>query len=234
MDRRLRQPDRADPLRSLSQAIARGALQVLQPSLQQRAQQSCKSSHEHEGGTGGRLSGPLDLTHRCEHCDGLMPEASPTGRRRRRSAKYCSIKCLWASAVAIDTLRRLQSRLGRICKWCQGDIPVSRKFRSIYCCARCAKAASRKAAPLRKRTRDSKRLRIEKTCPSCENAFRPFDRMQVCCCHKCASRLAASKKRDQGLKLCRDSIYLYPKWLTPARFDALPCVAVARGADSSN
>ena len=43
--------------------------------------------------SGWRRRNPND-DHVCHECGGPMPEASPTGREKRRSAKYCSTRCI--------------------------------------------------------------------------------------------------------------------------------------------
>lgn len=75
----------------------------------------------------------LDLTHRCEHCGGPMPERAPNGARIRHDRQYCCDKCRWDS-------RKTDRRYGmteRHCLHCGTVIPMETTLKRKFCCRKC-------------------------------------------------------------------------------------------------
>lgn len=175
MDNRGRNPDRADPLRSLSQAVARGSLQVLQSSLQFRASPPARPAARDGCREGGGISGPLDLNAYCEHCGKPLPE------RKRSDKRYCDNRCAYRSCHALEMDARREARIGRTCQECGCIIPSERRRDAKTCSARCTSRASSR--------RERERAIHLKTCPICKTEFRTRARRQVCCSPRCVHAL---------------------------------------------
>lgn len=221
MDGGSRNPDRADPLRALRVALARGASQVLQQSLRPRASELPIPDQPHQRSGGSGDGNAADLTARCEHCSGPLPAGAPAHRR------FCSTACLRASTKAAKVKGRADAVAGRVCAHCGGAIDPGRKMGAIFCGQRCAErhayAAARAerfarrpvlpcaccGAPLQADRRvDAKfcsqscraRMRkgIRKSCPHCREAFWALRPDQVHCSRAC--RWAAYRKGKMGFR----------------------------------
>lgn len=222
MGNRSRNPDRADPLRGLSQAIARGSLEI----LQQRLCVQLPTSNEHpkggERGSGAGLGDPLDLTHRCEWCNTVMGPG-------RADRKYCSKACCVASEVGAISAALREARAGRMCEHCSGPISAERRADAIYCCDKCQNAASHSMLRQRRHMTcircgagfmahtdrqkhcswdcafPSPQIRRERICPACGGTFRTGQPHQRYCSRSCMSAALRSA----------------PRKLTRSRFDAM-------------
>lgn len=196
-----RTSDRADPMRELSQAIARGTSQVLQRSVRRDARGSDQAHEGGQRGAGDQNCDEIDLRARCETCGKLLPERSPTGKMTRNDRKYCSTKCYSQSWIRLEKADREADKVGRKCKVCGGDIPPSRNLRSKFCSKKCCAENVR-----------MNRYSVERVCIECGKPFKAMrGRDTRYCSQSCAS------KRNYALGK------IAPPWqstLTPARFDA--------------
>lgn len=175
MDNRGRNPDRTDPLRSLSQAVARGSLQVLQSSLQFRASPTARPAARDGCREGGGISGPLDLNAYCEHCGKPLPE------RKRSDKRYCDNRCAYRSCQSLTKEARKETREGRTCMECGCIIPNTRRAGAKTCSQRCTSRARGR--------RERARARLRKVCPVCQAEFRTSAKHQVCCSPRCVHAL---------------------------------------------
>lgn len=172
MDHRSRNPDRADPLRQLSRAIARGAAQVLQQSVQVKPLQRAGEHQASQRRNSHSDDDPSQMNHCCESCGTQLPASS------RPDRKYCCNACMYASLKPIIRAEQHAARAGRICQGCDGVIPLSVRRGAKYCCAACrsrAKYAAMKAS-LPKRS-----------CKQCGATFQGVDATQSYCSIQCAS-----------------------------------------------
>lgn len=200
MDSRGRNADRTDPLRSLREAIARGASQVLQNNLRKRVSQPTEPLEGWRGNGGGADSGSSDdVAAECEWCGGPILE--------RGRLKFCGEKCAKAGAAIVRRAslerRYTRQREGRICAWCGKPLKPATRGHAKYCCIECTQKgyyAGRKATNRR-------------TCVQCGSEFTTASRTAKHCGRSCVakSRLAeTAKRRIRG------------RWrahLTPALFD---------------
>lgn len=131
--------DRADPLRALSRAIARGKAEILQRSVQGFAQQQ---SAQRAGDQRARCDGdgsPVDLTARCEHCGQPLPARTDTGRRVRADRKYCGSKCRDASSNVLVAEDRCSARQQRRCERCGKDLSGRHRVSARFCTVSCGR-----------------------------------------------------------------------------------------------
>lgn len=179
MDNQSGSADRADKMRKLPQAVARGPAEVLQPSLRQRAAQENRPDEGNARGDDGEDRYWADLTAECEHCGGPLPDRA-TARRM-----YCSKKCRRAALYALERQARAESRKGRICPECGGPVPDHMQASAIYCSSKCEKRSS--LARYRRKF-------PAKMCPVCLTAFHPYPEKQVCCSYACRDEYAKRRK----------------------------------------
>lgn len=159
--------DRADPLRSLSRAIARGASQVLQQHLQGIVQPAPGNAKESRVRQGRDLGDPLDLTARCVHCG--MPLRH--GSRRR---EFCDDACSRAGTAARRRDEAIEARLCRRCLFCNG--PMSREYAGrLYCSRACCWRSSH----------DQSRMMRKKACARCGTSFRAYSETTKFCSPSC-------------------------------------------------
>lgn len=212
MDHSRRNPDRADPLRSLSQAIARGASQVLREAVRQCAQ---REPSAYQGGErasslsdGGRKQGiPLDLTARCEHCHSPLPPMSTAAR------KFCDKKCQSAYFNGLTAAALREEKQGRSCILCGEAIPAERRADALYC----------KSACRERHCNPRKRLAITRACPHCGDNFRPSHKVQAHCSREC--RTAAL--REAAKRPCEWCGNIYRAPSSRARFCCMSCSSQA-------
>jgi hypothetical protein len=147
-------------------------------------------------GTGGRISGALDLTARCEHCNKPLPEGSRSDR------KYCSLKCTYRAANALDAAARREARAGRPCAHCGSIISADFPARTKYCSRQCQWQVSHarwKASAIH-----------QKTCPNCKAEFRTRIKRQVHCSPPCARaqerELRSALRRAEWASGARDHL----------------------------
>lgn len=235
MDNSRRNTDRKNALQTLSQTITGRSSQVLQQPLCRSAQRADISPHGNEREPSREDRDPLDMNHRCDRCDRIMPEGTPAHR------KYCSTEC--KRAEKYDDRRanyhtfREELIKDRRCQICNGPIPKAKFVGSKFCSRKCEKSLDNPA----------QRLKIKKKCPHCKKQFHPIIITQVHCCHKCAGRAAALagrnlpprkgpprehidcavcgtrflKKERRTKYCCRACWYKSQRLLTPERFDRL-------------
>lgn len=200
MDNRGRNPDRTDPLRSLSRAIARGASQVLQRHLligKQSVSAGKEGSGRGQGNIPSREVGPCDLTNRCEWCQKPLP------LNARRSQEYCSSKCYNKAYWQLSAQARLTELAGRCCAGCGDAMPVQMHRNAKYCTPGCRLRHSPAAG----------RLLAKKSCLHCARVFRVRTVDQKYCNLSCAGRasyLAGNIKTP-----------VRRRHLTAARFDGV-------------
>lgn len=162
-----RNPDRTDPLHSLSRAIARGASQILQSQLLHRPPLEHEPAKRSLGGYSCRDGDPLDLTHRCEICGDAIPA---TSCRR----EYCTDACQAEAKRRRRRARNEEARLQRRCLFCGGPMTPGYKGR-MYCSRTCAEASARDQAGLRRR----------RACAQCGKVFRPGQKVTRFCSPAC-------------------------------------------------
>lgn len=161
--------DRTNPMRSLSQAIARGTLQVLQQSLRGQPQPLLDQAQRRGGGPSCSFGDPDDLAHRCEYCGVDMGPSIA-------SKKFCSEKCRYNAFWGLERAALDARNAGRTCVHCREPMPVSMKGTARYCSEECRSAArwvrQRYAAP-------------PKTCQHCGSTFGPLRPDQQYCSRRC-------------------------------------------------
>lgn len=194
MDNRIGNPDRADPLRSLSLSLARGKLQMVQSSLLKLAAQAAGPHIAGERGKRAEDGCAPDLTARCEVCgEALGPS--------RADRQFCNQHCYNQHYRRLGEIERLQSNGGRPCVICGNEIPPSKRADAKYCGPSCAGSTKNL----------NKRPAVSKTCLCCGQTFRPFHLTQVYCSVACANAVRWDESRAV-FGLAR---------LTAARLDAL-------------
>lgn len=179
MDHSRRNPDRADPLRSLRKALARGAFQVLQPHLRGGAQPPHCQDEGRAERSASKNCDPNDLTHRCEHCGEPVPAGS------RSSRKYCSQRCRDASATHLEALARIEENMKRKCLHCGGPMPADCRSDMDYCSKTCTGKAHRLRIMARAEA---------KTCAHCRKSFHPCKPDRKFCSQQCSA--SAQKRRE--------------------------------------
>lgn len=185
MDEREWKSDRKDALRSLSEAVARGAFEVLRPTVQRALSSSHRIPAQHDGRASSRDCFELDMRARCEHCGSQIAPGS------RADRKYCSPKCRYSAANALDAAARKVARAGRACARCDSVISADRPARAKYCSDRCQKRASN--------DREKARAKHRKICPTCQREFGSRYGHQVHCSPPCA-RAQEFEIRSSNLK----------------------------------
>lgn len=187
-------PDRMDQLRSLSQAIARGASQVLQRPMRGGATSGHVPAQTRIGKGCGEYGNPLvPLIEPCEWCN------EPRGKGKVR---YCSDACgERAKADLIRNQRRAAHAWGS-CKWCGHDMPPGKRADAKWCSGACA----RKARYIRSIGRVSARA-----CVWCGEMFVPM-RPEV---QFCSMRCVRQREWSSG------SRKPHRRRLTAARFDRM-------------
>lgn len=181
MDNSRRNLDRADPLRMLSRAIARGASQVLRQGVRSLASAAAEQKERSVRRNGCYAGDQLDLTHRCDHCR----KALGPGRADRL---YCNAKCRSASAWALERQARDDDLAARPCAQCGGPLPAGNRSDTMYCSRKCYRKieyARWIAAGNRQPPHSARRLRLLKSCAHCGQEFHPFDRKQRFCSRRC-------------------------------------------------
>ncbi len=175
MDHSRKHADQADPLRSLSRAIARGTFQVPPRPVQDQSPRPPGPTAAGGRGSGGGHGDQDDPTHRCRICSGPMPEeAEPLG-------SMCSAECrkrnanLQRNARKRDRLR--EARAGRACAFCGHPVPDEMKKGTKYCSPACRNAV--------RYGRALDRL-APRACDACGKRFEPFSPDQRHCCGECA------------------------------------------------
>lgn len=167
MDNRSRDTDRADPLRTLSQEVARGAPQVLQQDLLVKP---CRPASQiprggrTDGGSHGGESGLI-----CEQCGADLPEGSTIRR------EFCGAKCRRAFYTVQRRAARAEARKTQVCLFCGGPMRDDYPQGKYYCSARCGDLSSE----------DMRRHRNRRSCANCAVQFMPRDERQRFCCHPC-------------------------------------------------
>lgn len=134
MDDPDKHPDRTKQLHSLSQAIARGASQVLQSVVRNGAPPSPQLSKIQIRSAGDGLGSPEDMTARCECCGKAMGPG-------RSDKLFCSRECLMKDYQAVVSAARREARAGRSCEWCGGAISDDKRSSARFCCRSCCMAA---------------------------------------------------------------------------------------------
>lgn len=222
MDNRSRNFDRADPLRGMSQAVARGASQVLQFALRGQLQLAhlSKDRDERERRTADGDQISLDLTARCERCGDPLPPGS------RANRLYCSHRCSNRSNTELKAQQRREAREGRRCKGCGCSISIERRIAAQYCSEACrlrstyAEAVSKPtgvccqcgaafASAKQEQTHCSRRCAwvtrraqmgldfdptAHRACAHCGNVFQPKKPTHLFCTKSCASRHRAAPR----------------------------------------
>lgn len=168
--------DRAHPLYQLSQAVARGASQVLQRDLRGCApRQGCaakEGEREWRDCTGERL----DLTARCEECGEALPELAPNGAQGRSDRKFCSKKCRNDQYNRLEAQSRLEAKRDRPpCAWCGEPIAPEKFSTAIYCCEQCRLKATYRRG----------REALVRTCPTCGKSFNAYHPDRQHCSRAC-------------------------------------------------
>ena len=185
MDHRSRNPDRADALHSLSQAIARGTLQVLRKPLRGCAPASHRTHTGQQRREGADNGDPIDLTARCAHCGNPM-------EMRRSYQKYCTQRCERASSTALETAHRIASNAGRKCEACGKPIDPARRVDARFCCITCRDHKRHRRRKVESLPVDSV---MRKVCPHCGVTFSANRSSQVHCCRDCKN--AAKRARQE-------------------------------------
>lgn len=210
MDNRERITDRTDALRPLSQALARGAFQILQPPLQHKSGKMDVTVAPRVRGSGGSNGDQRWVAAECEHCGGPLPDGSSANRM------YCSKACKQTVYTAHVRAGRIAARQDRKCLWCNGQIPAEARGNRIYCnkacqdksqldmsksrrtCQQCGKTYRGRGGPFCSHACycDSRRKRHPKRCPICQQIFKPHRVEQVTCSQKC--RYEGERRARQG------------------------------------
>lgn len=208
MDHSRRNPDRADPLRSLRKALARGSLQVLQQHVRGGTQPPHCQDESRARGSRDQDCDPNDLTHRCEQCGEPLPEGS------RSSRKFCSWQCRERDRITLERQARAEENAARQCRSCGQPIPPNKRRNAEHCSQRCISADQRRRIMAAAAARD---------CAQCGATFQPDKPGRKFCCLKCAKN-ALKRRHDIACAVCSKSFH--PKTYT-ARFCSLNCVAKA-------
>lgn len=192
MDNRGRNPDRADPLRSLSQAFAGRSAQVLQRHMQDnisRPPVQDAGSRRTPDGKDGKHDQLLDLTWRCEYCNQPMPA------KRKADSIYCSKTCSNAHYNGMEREARLEAKANRPpCQHCGKAIPAAAPANRIFCSIDCQRFA--------RRVRD--KAKQARDCEHCGKRYGPSIPDQKHCGRICAA--AASRLAPKPCGLCETII----------------------------
>lgn len=201
-------PDRADPLRSLSRAIARGASQVLQQHMRGVPKPLAGALGAGERRSRGKDGDDKDLTHRCEVCGSALPEGSSSIR------KFCSRRCAQKERTSLERAARAEENAQRGCAVCKQPMPPQKQRNAVYCSIRCINAA----AINRRKGRTSQRL-----CSHCGTPFHPDKPNRRFCCHDCS---VAAITLHHPVPCAHCGVMFRPKTAT-ATFCSQSCVAKA-------
>lgn len=199
-----RNPDRADPLRSLSRPLAGGSLQVLQQHLRGLAQSKVGAAEGGRSRSGSEAGDELDLTQRCEYCSAELPPGS-TARR-----KYCGSTCSEAHRSQLDREARHAARESWICDHCGKTLPERKYSHAQYCNRSCIAGAQRAR---------NMAAAEAMACEQCGAMFKPDRPKRRYCCHQCS--VSARKLRAITCVQCGDTFR--PRAST-TRFCSISCV----------
>lgn len=182
MDHSRRNLDRADPLRSVSRAVARGTFQVLRAPVRGCVRGVVREDAFGKRGSSSSDGGAIDLTDRCEGCGSPLPEGATVRRA------WCGSACYGAHYRQMEREAREIERANDLCAGCGELIPATKRVDAIYC---------RKAC--RDRGRRHRLLTQSKACPHCRANFAPLRPDQVHCSRDCKN----AERRQRQMIPCR-------------------------------
>lgn len=202
-----RTSDRADFLRQLLQAASRWEAEILLRPVQHGiARQGSEAPSDDRGENRNPCVG-LDLTARCEQCGAAL---SPDASARR---KFCNRRCQSAYFNGLTSAALMESKQGRTCAICSGPIPLTRRADARFCGQKCLKSMSN----------PGRRKKVTKTCPHCENQFRPIRIEQVHCSRHCED----AAKRAAQMRACEWCGSVFRAKHHRTRFCCLSCASRA-------
>jgi len=114
----------------------------------------------------------------CDHCGGLLPERSATGKRTRDDKRFCSERCRNNFYYTHVVKARALARMDRHCPVCGEAIPPERVINAKYCSPKCANSYKNTA----------RWPRWKQTCPHCGEAFQPKRKPVTYCSPRCAGK----------------------------------------------
>lgn len=190
MDTGSRNPDRANPLRALPQAVARGSLQVLQQAVRHGGEQLRLPPAQGERGAGGEDGRSIGLDEPCRFCGEQLPA------KGRSDRLYCSAACRVGHDRQLAANALLEARSGRHCAQCGAPLSVESKISRIYCSSTCAE---------QKKTADRRSLRrminAQIPCVVCSQPMPPNKLLTAKYCSQVCISRAAEHRRRQRVKL---------------------------------
>lgn len=195
-------PDRADALRELSRAIARGTLEVLRGALRVNVSQPADPLKGGDGRSGAKnCDPPHSIEKRCQHCGGVILDL---GRAKRR---YCDSACREVAQV-IETrfkrhLRYAGEREDRDCPVCGKALAETTRGHAKYCSDKCGAKARY----------DWSKRKHACVCKHCLRTFRAPRSAQKYCGNSCSALALLASGRSR--------IRPHRASLTAARFDAM-------------